>query len=68
MKEFGWSLLASLITSLIVLRIAHVQRRWGFDDAYESVRKLHPNPVPRLGGAGINAVGSCLDCSGGSAF
>jgi len=53
MKEFGWSLLASLITSLIVLRIAHVQRRWGFDDAYESVRKLHPNPVPRLGGAGI---------------
>ncbi|NBT05713.1 MAG: undecaprenyl/decaprenyl-phosphate alpha-N-acetylglucosaminyl 1-phosphate transferase [Betaproteobacteria bacterium] len=53
MKEFGWSLLASLVTSLIVLRIAHIQQRWGFDDAFESHRKLHQNPVPRLGGAGI---------------
>lgn len=53
MTAFGTGLLASFLTSIIVLRIAHLQRRWGFDDAATEARKIHSNPVPRLGGAAI---------------
>lgn len=53
MTGFGIALLASFLTSIIVLRIAHLQRRWGFDDAGGELRKIHSNPVPRLGGAAI---------------
>jgi len=53
MTTFGAALLASFLTSIIVLRVAHLQRRWGFDDATVETRKIHSNPVPRLGGAAI---------------
>ena len=53
MTGFGVALLASLLTSVIVVRIAHLQRRWGFDDCDGEPRKIHSNPVPRLGGAAI---------------
>lgn len=53
MTAFGVALLASFLISIIVLRIAHLQRRWGFDDSGTEARKIHNNPVPRLGGAAI---------------
>jgi len=53
MTGFGIALLASFLTSIIVLRIAHLQRSWGFDEAGGEPRKIHGNPVPRLGGAAI---------------
>ena len=53
MTGFGISLLASFLTCIIVMQIAHLQRRWGFDDAAGDTRKIHLNPVPRLGGAAI---------------
>lgn len=53
MNGFGIALLASLIASIFVVRIASLQRRWGFDDSTEEARKIHGNPVPRLGGAAI---------------
>lgn len=53
MTGFGIALLSSFFTAIIVVRIAHLQRRWGFDDATGQSRKIHDNPVPRLGGAAI---------------
>ena len=42
-----------MITAIFIVRIASLHRRWGFDDATVEARKVHVNPVPRLGGVAI---------------
>lgn len=53
MAHFSAALLASFLTSLIVLKIAQSQRHWGYDISTGNARKIHVDPVPRLGGASI---------------
>lgn len=53
MISFAISFLVSLVSSLFIMRIAHLQGDWGFDRLSENPRKLHRRPVPRIGGAGI---------------
>ena len=53
MISFAIAFLVSLISSLFIMRIAHLQGDWGIDRLSEDPRKLHRRPVPRIGGAGV---------------
>ena len=53
MISFAIAFIVSLVSSLFILRIAHLQGEWGIDQLSEDPRKLHRRPVPRIGGAGI---------------
>jgi len=53
MISFAIAFIVSLVSSLFILRIVHLQGDWGIDQLSEDPRKLHRRPVPRIGGAGI---------------
>ncbi|MFP5462460.1 MAG: MraY family glycosyltransferase, partial [Gammaproteobacteria bacterium] len=53
MISFGIALAASLLVSLVILRIAYFTQRFGMDADVHDRRRVHARPVPQIGGLAV---------------
>lgn len=53
MLNLTLALVVSFITTLLIVRYAHVHARFSSDCDTQGVQKVHSHPVPRIGGMGI---------------
>lgn len=56
MVSFGVALIASLLVSLAILRLAYLAKGLGMDSDVRDPRRLHGLPVPRIGGLAVFAA------------
>ncbi len=56
MVSFGVALLVSLLVSLAILRLAYLVKGLGMDADVHERRRLHSQPVPRIGGLAVFAA------------
>src|SRR6202158_5100940 len=53
MLSFALGFLVSLLTTLLIVRYAHLHEKFSTDTDLAGVQKFHARPVPRVGGIGI---------------
>ncbi len=53
MLNLTLALVVSFITTLLIVRYAHVHAHFSSDSDTKGVQKVHAHPVPRIGGLGI---------------
>ncbi|WP_287496703.1 glycosyltransferase [Pandoraea sp. CB10b_02] len=53
MLNLTLALVVSFVTTLLIVRYAHVHARFSSDSDTQGVQKVHAHPVPRIGGLGI---------------
>jgi UDP-N-acetylmuramyl pentapeptide phosphotransferase/UDP-N-acetylglucosamine-1-phosphate transferase len=53
MLSFALGFLVSLLITLLIVRYAHLHKKFSTDTDLVGVQKFHAQPVPRIGGTGI---------------
>jgi UDP-N-acetylmuramyl pentapeptide phosphotransferase/UDP-N-acetylglucosamine-1-phosphate transferase len=53
MLNLTLALVVSFVTTLLIVRYAHVHAHFSSDSDTQGVQKVHAHPVPRIGGLGI---------------